>query len=193
MDSIAYGYVFICIYNFICSKDNNVNQKYKIITSVVLNYFLVQIYHCIPHLPKDNFLIYIAISIALSYIIGRIVVSKAWEVILLKIGIHRTVNENVWADIFKEEGCGVLISQKDSNIKYYGSMRFYETHNNQPVVALSNYQVFRGNDLENPIEDHSGNGNAMVSLKITADTIVQIYSTRKKQPKGWSENNETDI
>lgn len=172
MDSIAYGYVFICIYNFICSKDNNVNQKYKIITSVVLNYFLIQIYHCIPHLPKDNFLIYIAISVVLSYIIGRIVVSKAWEVILLRIGIHRTVNENIWTDIFKEEGCGVLISQKDSNIKYYGSMRFYETHNNQPVVALSNYKVFRGNDLENPIEDHSDNSNAMVSLKVTADTIV---------------------
>lgn len=190
MDSIAYGYVFICIYNFICSKDNNVNQKYKIITSIVLNYFLVQIYHCIPHLPKDNFLIYIVVSVVLSYIIGRIVVSKVWEVILLRIGIHRTVNENVWADIFKEEGCGVLISQKDSNIKYYGSMRFYETHNNQPVVALSNYQVFRVNDLENPIEDHSDNSNAMVSLKVNADTIVQIYSTQKKQPKGWSDQDE---
>ena len=190
MDSIAYGYVFICIYNFICSKDNNVIQKYKIITSVVLNYFLVQIYHCIPHLPKDNFLIYIVVSVVLSYIIGRIVVSKVWEVILLRIGIHRTVNENVWADIFKEEGCGVLISQKDSNIKYYGSMRFYETHNNQPVVALSNYKVFRGSDLENPIEDHSDNTNAMVSLKITADTVVQVYSTQKKHPKGWSNQDE---
>ena len=180
MDSIAYGYVFICTYNFICSKDNNVNQKYKIITSVVLNYFLVQIYHCIPHLPKDNFLIYIVVSVVLSYIIGRIVVSKAWEVILLRIGIH------------KEEGCGILISQKDSNIKYYGSMRFYETHNNQPVVALSNYKVFRGNDLENPIEDHSDNTNAMVSLKITADTIVQIYSVQKKLPKGWGDQDETN-
>ena len=83
-----------------------------------------------------------------------------------------------------------MISQKDSNIKYYGSMRFYETHNNQPVVALSNYQVFRGNDLENPIEDHSDNSNAMVSLKVNADTIVQIYSTQKKQPKGWSDQDE---
>ena len=136
---------------------------------------------------------YIAITVVLSYVISRIVVSKKWEVILLKVGIHRTVNENIWADIFKEEGCGVMVSQKDSNVKYYGSMRFYETHNNQPVVALSNYKVFRGNNLEKPIEDHSDNSNAMVSLKITADTIVQIYSSQKKHPKGWVDSNETDI
>lgn len=153
----------------------------------------MQIYHRIPHLPKDNFLIYIAITVVLSYIISQIVVSKKWEVILLRIGIHRTVNENVWADIFKEKGCGVMISQKDSNMKYYGSMRFYETHNNQPVIALSNYKVFKGNDLEKPIEDHSDNSNAMVSLKITTDTVVQIYSAQKKHPKGWVEDNETDI
>lgn len=136
---------------------------------------------------------YIAITVVLSYVVSRIVVSKEWEVILLKVGIHRTVNNNVWADIFKEEGCGVLVSQKDTNIKYYGSMRFYETHNNQPVIALSNYQVFRGNDLEKPIEDHSDNSNTMVSLKINADTVVQIYSANKKYPKGWTDSNEADI
>lgn len=178
-----YGYIFLSVYQFITFKDMK-DQKYKIITSIVLNYVLLKAYELIPFIPHDNVMLYVIITVVVAYVVGRLVMSNMWNnKILLKLGVHRTVNEDTWKDILKTNGYGIEISEKDSNISYYGAVKYADNHNDHPIVALSYYGVYDGNEL---IEDHLKDKDSLITIRITDNTIVRVV------PPEGSEDNETD-
>ena len=173
---IMYGYIFLSVYQFITFKDMK-DQKYKIITSIVLNYVLLKAYELIPRIPHNNVILYVVITVVIAYVIGRVVVSNWWNnKILLRLGIHRTVNEDTWKDILKTDGYGIEISEKGSDISYYGAVKYADNHSDHPVVALSYYGVYDGNKL---IEDHLQDKNHLIAVKITDNTIVRVVPPKK--------------
>lgn len=176
-----YGYIFLSVYQFITFKDMK-DQKYKIITSIVLNYVLLKAYELIPYIPHNNVILYVVITVILAYIIGRVIVSDMWNnKFLLKLGIHRTVNEDTWKDILKTNGYGIEISEKGSNISYYGAVKYADNHSDHPVVALSYYGVYDGDKI---IEDHLQDKDNLIAIKITDNTIVRVV------PPEGSDSNE---
>ncbi len=104
---IVYGYVFLVAYYWISFKDNK-DFNNLLIKSIAMSYLLTTIYDLIVTKYNITFSIeyykvifYFAISAILGFIIGKIISHRWFNLLLHKLHIGRTTNENIWDDVIK--------------------------------------------------------------------------------------------
>ena len=99
---IVYGYVFLVAYYWISFKDNK-DFNNLLIKSIATSYLLTSIYDLIIEKYRIIFtneyykvISYFAISAILGFMVGKILSHRWFNLLLHKLHIGRTTNENIW-------------------------------------------------------------------------------------------------
>lgn len=149
---VVYGYMFLVSYYWISFKDNK-DFNNLLIKSIAASYLLTTIYDLIVfkcNIIFDNqyykVISYFAISTVLGFIMGKII-SHRWSNLLLhKLHIGRTTNENIWDDVIKPY-TWLCVHMKDGS-SYLGQYRFGEPFKSEPIIMLATYQKLdKDNDV----------------------------------------------
>jgi hypothetical protein len=110
-------------------------------------------------------------STFVSYVAALICRTKAFNKFLLKIGICRTVNWDIWIDIINN-GCWLRVFSKDTEKNYLGQCRFHESHKSEPIVVLTNYQIL--NEYAEAICDYSDDETKKIVLNLKDFERVEV-------------------
>lgn len=181
---VVYGYVFLVAYYWISFKDNN-NFNNLLIKSVVVSYLLSSIYNIF--IEKYNIVFvnayyrsitYFVISATLGFVIGKIVSHRCFNLLLHKLHIGRTTNENIWDDVIKPY-TWIRIFMKDGSF-YLGQYRYGEPFQREPIVVLATWQKLdKDTDV---VIDNSQNPNELIMLNTKDFEKLEITYT-PTQPK----------
>lgn len=168
------GYIFISLFDFIIFKNEKGNKNqanFIVLKSIAISYVFKTVYDKILNTFFSKFniddllytIILFVIIIIFAYILGLICHTKWFNNLLLKIGIHRTVNEDIWLDIIYD-GCYLQIFSKDGTKSYFGMCKYHEENSKEPIVVLYKYKVL---DSEaNIIQDYSNDETRQVVLNL---------------------------
>lgn len=151
LDYIVLGYIFLSAYYW-TSFIKFENSKIFIVKSIVISYILKNFYKAtiLCLVPKKlitsihiTILLYI-ITLILGLGLGRIFHTVWFGDLLIKLNLGRTLNSNIWDDIFKS-GMILRIYMKDGS-SYIGQYCKSEEHTREPLILLTNYQKWNKND-----------------------------------------------
>ena len=182
------GYIFISIYNFMLLKKANVQESnFIILKSIAISYILKTLYDKIITQweievlyveidPLLNVTILLFISLILGYLLGLIGYSPVANKFLLRFGIHRTVKENIWANVIKK-GHYIRVFKKDYSKSYCGQCTFYENDTREPIIVLSRYVIY--NDNADVICDYSNDDTASIVLNLKDFERVDVFDQTK--------------
>ncbi len=173
---IVYGYVFLVAYYWISFKDNK-DFNNLLIKSIATSYFLTTIYDLLVYKYEIVFdagyqqiIIYFITSAALGLFIGKIVSHRYFNLILHKLHMGRTTNENIWHDVIKP--CTwVRVFMKDGS-SYLGQYRYGESFKSEPIIVLATYQKL-DSDTDIVI-DNSQNMNELIMLNTKDFDRIEI-------------------
>lgn len=174
---IVSGYIFVTIFNFVMYKKNMANYNHIFFKSIVYGFILKSVlYTAIILIPiKDEFkdvfrdsLFYIS-SAVLSYAITVIMRSSRITKVMMKLGVYRNHNNNIWLDIFDGENPPWFdVSSSTLKKHYSGELDILEDtpedFQRKPILILRKYKSYDEN--ENIIEDRSNDCN----FKVIIDT-----------------------
>lgn len=184
---VVYGYVFLVAYYWISFKDNK-DFNNLLIKSIATSYLLTSIYDLFVEKYKIIFnndyykvICYFAISAALGFVIGKIVSHRWFNLLLHKLHIGRTTNENIWDDIIKPY-TWICVHMKDGN-SYLGQYRYGEHFKSEPIIVLATYQKL---DKDNDIVINNSqdmNRNIIINTK-DFEKIEIIYTPNQSKNVG---------
>jgi len=103
--------------------------------------------------------------------------TKVFNKFLLKIGIHRTANPDIWLDIIGN-GCWLRVFSKDVEKSYLGQCRYHESHKSEPIIVLTNYQIL--NEYAKTICNYSDNDTRKIVLNLKDFERVEVVDLPKK-------------
>lgn len=176
---IVYGYVFLVAYYWISFKDNK-DFNNLLIKSIAVSYLLTTIYDLIVLkyniVFSNNYykvITYFIISAISGLIIGRIISHRWFNLLLHKLHIGRTTNENIWDDVIKPY-VWVRVFMKDGS-SYLGQYRYGEPFKSEPIIALINWQKL-DKDVDIVI-DNSQNPNELILLNTKNFEKIEITYT----------------
>lgn len=153
--SIATSYLLITVYDIIINKYHIVfiNDYYKVI-------------------------FYFFISAMLGFLIGKITSHRYFNLLLHKLHVGRTTNENIWDDVIKPY-TWLRIFMKDGS-SYLGQYRYGEPFKSEPIIVLATYQKLdKDTDI---VIDNSQNPNELIMLNTKDfDRIEITYAPIKKE------------
>lgn len=149
---IVYGYVFLVAYYWISFKDNK-DFNNLLIKSIATSYLLTSIYDLFIVKYSIIFtneyykvICYFAISALLGFVVGKTLSHRWFNLLLHKLHIGRTTNENIWDDIIKPY-TWLCIHMKDGS-SYLGQYRYGEPFKSEPIIVLATYQKLdKDNDV----------------------------------------------
>ena len=149
---IVYGYVFLVAYYWISFKDNK-DFNNLLIKSIATSYLLTSIYDLFIVKYSIIFtneyykvICYFAISALLGFVVGKTLSRRWFNLLLHKLHIGRTTNENIWDDIIKPY-TWLCIHMKDGS-SYLGQYRYGEPFKSEPIIVLATYQKLdKDNDV----------------------------------------------
>lgn len=175
------GYICISIYNFILHKPYELNHLF--FKSVVCSYVIKVIFDSIFSKLLDGSFLYTPLLLLtgaiIGYVFALIVQSECFNDILLKAGIRRTTNQDIWADVIKPF-TWVMYYCKDGAKVYYGQFKYGDESGSEPVIALVRYQVI-SMDGE-VIEDNSSDPNQVVLLNTKSFERIELtYEEQEKK------------
>lgn len=183
---IVYGYVFLVAYYWISFKDNK-DFNNLLIKSIAMSYFLTTIYNLI--VLKYNIVFgneyhkvisYFVISTLLGFTIGKIISHRWFNLLLHKLHIGRTTNENIWDDVIKPY-TWLRVFMKDGS-SYLGQYRYGEPFKSEPIIVLATYQKL--NKDVDVVIDNSQNPNELIMLNTKDfDKIEITYTPQKSKSK----------
>jgi len=183
---IVYGYVFLVAYYWISFKDNK-DFNNMLIKSIAMSYFLTTIYNLI--VLKYNIVFgneyhkvisYFVISMLLGFTIGKIISHRWFNLLLHKLHIGRTTNENIWDDVIKPY-TWLRVFMKDGS-SYLGQYRYGEPFKSEPIIVLATYQKL--NKDVDVVIDNSQNPNELIMLNTKDfDKIEITYTPQKSKSK----------
>lgn len=157
LKSIAISYIFKSIWDFAYSCFDLNNTMCQCI------YFITMLYSCVT-LPY------------VFYIIGS---SKTAKMILTKLKIRRTANDNVWLDIIKDGIC-LRVFSKDGEKSYFGFCDICELHSREPIVVLSRYRIVDSQD--NVIFDGTTDESSRMILNLSDfERVEAVQASRSVQ------------
>ncbi len=183
---IVYGYIFLVAYYWISFKDNK-DFNNLLIKSIAISYLLTSIYNIL--IEKYNIVfvnayykvvIYFVISALLGFIIGKIISHRCFNLLLHKLHIGRTTNENIWDDVIKPY-TWIRIFMKDGS-SYMGQYRYGEPFNREPIIVLATWQKL-DKDVD-VIIDNSKNPNELIMLNTKDFEKIEITYTQTTK-KNW--------
>lgn len=176
---IVYGYVFLVAYYWISFKDNK-DFNNLLIKSIAMSYLLTTIYDLIVTKYNITFsneyykvIFYFAISAILGFIIGKIISHRWFNLLLHKLHIGRTTNENIWDDVIKPY-TWIRVFMKDGS-SYLGQYRYGEPFKSEPIIVLATYQKL-DKDVDVVI-DNSQNPNELIMLNTKDFDKIEITYT----------------
>lgn len=180
---IIYGYVYLTAYYWISFKDNK-DFKKLIIKSVAVSYILLTFYDAFAFKYNIVFtnhfrhtIYYFIISAILGLIIGKVISHRNFNLLLHRLNVGRTTNENIWDDVIKPY-TWLRIYMKDGS-SYLGQYKYGEPFVREPIIMLVTYQKF---DNENDIViDYSQDPNRAILLNTKGfEKIEVVYVDSQK-------------
>lgn len=81
---------------------------------------------------------YFGLSALLGLLIGKIISHRWFNILLHKLHVGRTTNENIWDDVIKPNAW-VRVFMKDGS-SYMGQYRYGEPFKSEPIIALATWQ-----------------------------------------------------
>lgn len=173
---IVYGYIFLVAYYWISFKDNK-DFNNLLIKSIAASYLLTSIYNLF--VDKYNIIFsneyykavyYFTLSAILGFIIGKIISHRLFNLLLHKLHIGRTTNENIWDDVIKPY-TWIRVFMKDGS-SYLGQYRYGEFFKSEPIIVLATYQKLdKDTDI---VIDNSQNGNEMIMVNTKNFDRIEI-------------------
>lgn len=155
------------------------------IKSVATSYLLTSIYELFIekyHITFNNeyykVVSYFIVSAVLGFIIGKIISHRWFNLILHKLHIGRTTNENIWDDVIKPR-TWIRAFMKDGS-SYLGQYRYGEPFKSEPIIVLTTYQKLdKDSDV---VIDNSQNSNELIMINTKDfEKIEIIYTTKSKK------------
>lgn len=181
------GYIFSFMYNFVRGTKRTSEIKNLLLKSVVINFIARVIFDiCLTYLGYDTtptwkYIIVLCVLCSLVAFIMATIANSHWFNRLLSIvGVRYTTNVSIWEDVIKRhQDCWVSVTLKnDRETSYYGLFRYSQTDNSNPIIVLSEYQVYKNDKLE---EDYSSDTDRVFMFNESdAATIEVIYGTKWK-------------
>lgn len=173
---VVYGYVFLVAYYWISFKDNK-DFNNLLIKSIAASYLLTSIYDLF--IEKYNIVFtneyykviyYFPISAVLGFITGKIISHRWFNLLLHKLRIGRTTNENIWDDIIRPY-TWLCIHMKDGS-SYLGQYRYGEPFKSEPIIVLATYQKLdKDNDV---VIDNSKDMNRSIMINTKDFEKIEI-------------------
>ena len=172
------GYVFISIYNFIRFKQNDLNHIFfkSIVTSYILKVFfdwmfvknvtvdetvvrLVRLFNA-DYESIGYCILLLLFSAILSFILAIITQHEKFNEFLLRVGIKRTTNSNIWEDVIKPN-CWLMVYLNSRELVYFGQYKYGEEFEKKPLLVLEHYQV---KDLDGKIKTDCSNSSEVAII-----------------------------
>lgn len=184
---VVYGYIFLVAYYWISFKDNK-DFNNLLIKSIAASYLLTSI--CNLLIEKYNIIFrneyykvisYFAISAILGFATGKIISHRWFNLLLHKLHIGRTTNENIWDDVIKPY-TWVRVFMKDGS-SYLGQYRYGEPFKSEPIIVLATYQKLdKDTDI---VIDNSQNMNELIMLNTKDFDRIEITYTPVESKNGF--------
>lgn len=179
---VVYGYVFLVAYYWISFKDNK-DFNNLLIKSIAASYLLTSIYDLFIEIYNIAFsneyykvIIYFTVSAALGFAVGKIISHRQFNLLLHKLHIGRTTNENIWDDVIKPY-TWIRVFMKDGS-SYLGQYRYGEPFKSEPIIVLATYQKLdKDTDI---VIDNSQNMNELIMLNTKDFDRIEITYTPVK-------------
>ena len=183
---VVYGYVFLVAYYWISFKDNK-DFNNLLIKSIAASYLLTSIYDLFIEIYNIAFsneyykvIIYFTVSAALGFAVGKIISHRQFNLLLHKLHIGRTTNENIWDDVIKPY-TWIRVFMKDGS-SYLGQYRYGEPFKSEPIIVLATYQKLdKDTDI---VIDNSQNMNELIMLNTKDFDRIEITYTPVKSEDG---------
>lgn len=152
------GYIFMSVYNFVRTKENELNHLF--FKSVVISYVLkatfdlITPWSCIVEGSVGYIALLCLFSALLAILLALVTQSSWFNNLLLRLHIRRTTNQNIWKDVIRPD-CWLMVYPKDSECVYYGKCKYNEEFARKPIIVLEYYQAmdYEGNIIEDNIHD----------------------------------------
>lgn len=179
---IVYGYVFLVAYYWISFKDNR-DFNNLLIKSIAMSYLLTTIYNLVVSkynivFKNEYYMViyYFAISAILGFAIGKIISHRWFNLLLHKLHIGRTTNENIWDDVIKPY-TWLCVHMKDGS-SYLGQYRYGEPFKSEPIIMLATYQKLdKDNDV---VIDNSQDPTRSILLNTKDFEKIEVIYTPTK-------------
>jgi len=113
---------------------------------------------------------YFAISAILGFVIGKIISHRWFNLLLHKLHIGRTTNENIWDDVIKPY-TWIRVFMKDGS-SYMGQYRYGEPFKSEPIIVVTNWQKL-DKDVDIVI-DNSQKQNELIMLSTKDFEKIEI-------------------
>lgn len=180
---IVYGYVYLCAYYWISFKDNK-DFDNLLIKSVAVSFILINIYDVFVEKYKIvfsneyiNVIAYLLMSAILGFVVGKIISHRWFNLILHKLHIGRTTNENIWDDVIKPY-TWVRVFMKDGS-SYMGQYRYGEPFQREPIIALTTWVKYDSDG--DKVIDNSQNPNEIILINTKDfEKIELVYQYPQK-------------
>lgn len=177
------GYIFISVYNFVRFKQNDLEHIFfkSVVTSYILKVLFDGLFvktvtvneidiQAMRFFNVDYESIGYCVSLFLfAALIGVILSlsaqSKCFNDFLIKIGIKRTTNQNIWDDVIKPD-CWLMVYLNSRDLVYLGQFKYGEEFANKPIIVLEHYKVM---DLDGNIKADYTTNQAELAIIDTKD------------------------
>lgn len=181
---VAFGGIFLFTFNFITVKeqrDKTDNFLIACITvSFVIKTILSQILKTIAEDSGKYLLIGCTFSAVIAYLFGLVCNSRRFNNLLLKLGINRTTNGNIWKDIIRPY-TWLLVHINGEEYGYLGEVKNVEEHTSAPKIVLKNFSkinIRTGSE----IVDYSDDKNRSVLIDTKCADVIEVIYTDYKPP-----------
>lgn len=174
---IVYGYVFLATFYWVSLKDNRQDFKDLIIKSIVTNYILMTLYNIVINKYSIDFsndyykaACFLCISAAFGLLLGKVISHRIFNIILNKLHLGRTTNENIWDDVIRPN-TWIRVFMKDGS-SYLGLYKYGELFKSEPIIVLETYQKLdKDTDV---VIDNSKNLNELIMLNTKDFDRIEI-------------------
>ena len=193
ISNVAYGALFLVVFKFVTFKDKEDYIKTNLINCITTNFILVIIFNCIFKFiekltqiaikPNTNiyYFLMIVFTLIFAYIFGLIVTNQKFNKILLRVGIKRTTNDNIWDDVIQSY-TWLYVHMKGKDFAYLGEVKYVEEHTDNPKIVLCNYKLMKMSTAE-AVVDYTDDKTRMVMLSPDDYDIVEIIPADKTKNK----------
>ena len=183
VEYILYGSIFCGIVRFILFSNQNTECKGRLISYLSVGFVLATIYSNIYErvasvpCPQKYMAPYIivcsAVTALLAYGVSMLLShTDIMNKVLLKLGINRTTNKSIWADVIKNNMV-MNIHIKSENVMFVGYHLYTEENVAQPKIVLEKYKILNSETHEILI-DHSKNSNQTIMIDTRDVSYIEI-------------------
>lgn len=189
------GFLFVRIFNFICTKRKANDYQHIIIKSVIVGYILKYIASFIPALTNIyalNVLGFIVLCCIIAFIAARIYKSNWFYKFLRFIGVENTLNDDFWVDIEGDKSVWAEVYCKDTEEYYYGLVCLSENFKDEPKIVLKRYSIYKENSNE-PIKDYNTDPAKRIVIDTSKCEVIKLtYSNNSNVVQRELKENKAD-